>query len=143
MAWKIIRWLICPTRSWSGAPCVLACAAPRTGTFVVATLSIYELLHQLGPFWAGKGHDHTSLMLIGCYIGVVAVGNLLLSAAAAEREDALRATVESERRYRGVVEDQTDLICRFKPDGTLVFVNQAYCRFHGRAAGETDRVQFF
>jgi PAS domain S-box-containing protein len=108
-----------------------------TGTFVVSTLSIYELLHQMGPFWAGKGHDHTSLMLIGCYIMVVAVSNLLLAAAAVEREAALRATVESERRYRGVVEDQTDLICRFKPDGTLVFVNQAYCRFHG---GQRDKL---
>jgi hypothetical protein len=103
-----------------------------TGTFVVSALSIYELLHQLGPFWAGKGHAQTSLMLIGCYIGVVAVGNLLLAAAAVEREEAIRATAKSERRYRGVVEDQTDLICRFKPDGTLIFVNNAYCRFHGR-----------
>jgi two-component system, cell cycle sensor histidine kinase and response regulator CckA len=102
-----------------------------TGTFVVSALSIYELLHQLGPFWAGRGHDQTSLMLIGCYIGVVAVGDLLLAAAAVEREAAVRDTIKSECRYRGVVEDQTDLICRFKPDGTLVFVNQAYCRFHG------------
>jgi|GEM_PF-6012789 len=36
---------------------------------------------------------------------------------------------ESERRYRAVVEDQTELICRFKPDGTLVFVNDAFSRF--------------
>jgi PAS domain S-box-containing protein len=35
----------------------------------------------------------------------------------------------SERRFRAVVEDQTELICRFKPDGTLVFVNDAFCRF--------------
>jgi hypothetical protein len=102
-----------------------------TGTFVVSALSIYEWLHQLGPFWAGPGHDQTSMMLIGCYIGVIAVGNLLLAATAVERETAIRATVKSESRYRGVVEDQTDLICRFTPDGTLVFVNQAYCRFHG------------
>jgi PAS domain S-box-containing protein len=114
-----------------------------TGTFVVATLSIYELLHQRGPFWAGAGHDHTSLMLIGCYLGVVAVGNLLLSAAVVEREAALRTTAESESRYRGVVEDQTDLICRFKPDGTLIFVNQAYCRFHGRRRKELIGSNFF
>lgn len=114
-----------------------------TGTFVVAALSIYELLHQRGPFWAGTGHDHTSLMLIGCYIGVVAVGNLLLAAAAVEREAALRATAESERRYRGVVEDQTDLICRFKTDGTLVFVNQAYCRFHGEQREKLIGSNFF
>ncbi len=35
---------------------------------------------------------------------------------------------ESERRYRAVVEDQTELICRFRPDGVLTFVNDAYCR---------------
>jgi two-component system, cell cycle sensor histidine kinase and response regulator CckA len=114
-----------------------------TGTFVISSLSIYELLHQLGPFWAGKGHDQTSLMLIGCYIGIVAVGNLLLAAAAVEREAALRATVKSESRYRGVVEDQTDLICRFKPDGTLVFVNQAYCCFHNEQAENLVGSNFF
>jgi PAS domain S-box-containing protein len=43
-------------------------------------------------------------------------------------EEALR---ESEQRYRNIVEDQTELICRFKPDGTHVFVNEAYCRYFG------------
>jgi len=114
-----------------------------TGTFVVSALSIYEWLHQHGPFWEGKGHDNTSMMLIGCYIGVIAVGNLLLAAAAVERETAVRATVESEKRYRGVVEDQTDLICRFKPDGTLVFVNQAYCRFHAGPRQKLIGTNFF
>jgi PAS domain S-box-containing protein len=43
-------------------------------------------------------------------------------------EEALRA---SEACYRGVVEDQTELICRFLPDTTLTFVNEAYCRYFG------------
>jgi PAS domain S-box-containing protein len=47
----------------------------------------------------------------------------------AERKAIEEALYESERRYRSVVEDQTELITRFKPDGTLVFVNDAYCRF--------------
>jgi PAS domain S-box-containing protein len=114
-----------------------------TATFVVATLSIYQWLHQLGPFWAGAGHDHTSLMLIGCYIGVVAVGNILLAAAVLEREAALRATADSEKRYRGVVEDQTDLICRFRPDGELVFVNQAYSRFFAQPREKLTGSNFF
>ncbi|OGI38132.1 MAG: hypothetical protein A2140_09485, partial [Candidatus Muproteobacteria bacterium RBG_16_62_13] len=38
---------------------------------------------------------------------------------------------ESEARYRAVVEDQTELICRFTPDGTLTFVNPAYGRYFG------------
>lgn len=41
-------------------------------------------------------------------------------------EEALR---ESEERYRNIVEDQTELICRFLPDGTHLFVNDAYCRY--------------
>ena len=36
---------------------------------------------------------------------------------------------ESEKRYRNVVEDQTEFICRFRPDGTHVFANEAYCRY--------------
>ncbi|MEN6397212.1 MAG: PAS domain S-box protein [Methanoregula sp.] len=38
---------------------------------------------------------------------------------------------ESEQRYRNVVEDQTEFICRFLPDGTYVFANDAYCRYFG------------
>ena len=38
---------------------------------------------------------------------------------------------ESEERYRNVVEDQTEFICRFLPDGTHIFVNEAYCRYFG------------
>jgi len=49
-----------------------------------------------------------------------------------ERVRAQEALRKSEERYRTVVEYQTDLICRFLPDGTLTFVNQAYCRHHGQ-----------
>jgi PAS domain S-box-containing protein len=44
------------------------------------------------------------------------------------REQELRM---SEERYREVVESQADLVCRYKPDGTLTFANGAYCRFFG------------
>ena len=35
----------------------------------------------------------------------------------------------SEARYREVVESQPDYVCRFLPDLTLTFINDAYCRF--------------
>jgi len=38
----------------------------------------------------------------------------------------------SEARYRAIVEDQTELICRYMSDGTLTFVNEAYCRYFGQ-----------
>ncbi|MBV8882499.1 MAG: PAS domain S-box protein, partial [Chroococcidiopsidaceae cyanobacterium CP_BM_RX_35] len=41
------------------------------------------------------------------------------------------ALQQSEARYRAIVENQTELIARFLPDTTLVFVNDAYCRYFG------------
>ncbi|MCU0864612.1 MAG: PAS domain S-box protein [Planctomycetes bacterium] len=46
-------------------------------------------------------------------------------------EEALRI---SENRYRQVVEDQTEVVCRFLADGTFTFVNEIYCRTFGRSA---------
>ncbi|WP_052050918.1 PAS domain S-box protein [Leptolyngbya sp. KIOST-1] len=37
---------------------------------------------------------------------------------------------QSEARYLSILEDQTELITRFQPDGTLVFVNDAFCRYY-------------
>ncbi|OKH32801.1 hypothetical protein NIES2101_40395 [Calothrix sp. HK-06] len=44
-------------------------------------------------------------------------------------ESALR---QSEIRYRAIVEDQTELIARYQPDGRLTFVNEAYCQYFGK-----------
>jgi len=46
-----------------------------------------------------------------------------------EIKKAQEALRESEERYRNIVEDQTEFICRFLPDGTYLFVNDAYCRY--------------
>jgi len=40
---------------------------------------------------------------------------------------------ESEQRYRNVVEDQTEFISRFLPDGKHIFVNEAYCRYFNKS----------
>jgi PAS domain S-box-containing protein len=41
-------------------------------------------------------------------------------------EEALR---EGQARYRAILEDQAELICRFTADGTLAYVNDAYCGY--------------
>ena len=82
------------------------------GTLLVAALAILSLLQKRGPFVTGSELD--SLRLVGSYIGIVAVSNLLLAAAASERRRALADVVENEKRLRTVMADQTDLICRFQ-----------------------------
>lgn len=53
-----------------------------------------------------------------------------------DRERAEAELRGSEARYRAIVEDQTELICRYLADGTIVFVNEAYCRYFGRPQAE-------
>jgi len=55
-----------------------------------------------------------------------------LQAELAERKQVEEALRQSEARYRAIVEAQTELICRFKPDGTVTFVNDAYCRYFNK-----------
>jgi len=45
-----------------------------------------------------------------------------------EKNDKIELEVK-EARYRGIVEDQTEFIIRFLPDGTLTFVNSSYSHF--------------
>jgi PAS domain S-box-containing protein len=111
------------------------------GTLLVSALAIYSIIRGTGPFVTST--EKESLMLIGSYIGILAVTNLLLAAAAAERRAAEAAVSESEKRFRAVVQDQTDLICRFKPDGLLTFVNDAFCRFHLKSREEMIGKNFF
>lgn len=54
----------------------------------------------------------------------------------AERQQVEEALRRSETRYRAIVEDQTELICLFKPDGTITFVNDAYCRYFNKQRSE-------
>ena len=53
-----------------------------------------------------------------------------------QRKFAEEALAESEERYRAIVEIQTELICRWLPDETITYVNEAYCRYFNRTREE-------
>lgn len=57
-----------------------------------------------------------------------------------EAEVALRL---NETRYRAVVEQQVEYICRYRPDGILTFVNEAYCSFFGRSPESLVGTNFY
>lgn len=49
----------------------------------------------------------------------------------ADRRQARAELQASEARYRAIVEDQTEMICRFQPSGKLSFANAAFCQYFG------------
>ncbi len=48
-----------------------------------------------------------------------------------------------ERAHRIALDAQTELQCQYLPDGTLIFVNEAYCRFFGRMSEDLIGTSFF
>ena len=104
------------------------------GTSAVLTLS--ALLAAVAAaegrgLFATEPPDHR-ILWIQLYMFVVALPVLFLAALVQERDESVTKLRESEKRYREVVNSQTDLICRFLPDTTLTFVNEAYCRYFKR-----------
>jgi len=62
--------------------------------------------------------------------------NVVVFSDITERRHMEEEVQKSEAMYRAVVEDQTELICRWLSDGTLTFVNNAYCRFFDKQRHE-------
>ncbi|MDQ7834622.1 MAG: PAS domain S-box protein [Humidesulfovibrio sp.] len=70
--------------------------------------------------------------------------NRRLKSEVRERELYQQALTESAALYRAVVEDQGELICRFKPDGSILFANKAYMRiFEGSSVPLADGAGLF
>ncbi|MBL8103519.1 MAG: PAS domain S-box protein, partial [Anaerolineales bacterium] len=46
-----------------------------------------------------------------------------------ERKQTEEKLIGSEERYRSISEDMPAMVCRFKPDGTLTFINSFYCDY--------------
>ena len=61
--------------------------------------------------------------LLACVESQIKIGRL--------RREMAQALRQSEERYRAIVEGQSEMVCRFRPDGTILYINGAYARARG------------
>ena len=101
---------------------------------IFALMAMFSAVAGYGPFVTQSAGD--SVLRLQIFLLALYVPLLVLASVVAERRGKEEALRESEARYRAVVEDQTELICRFLPDGTFTFVNGAYCRYFHRSPEE-------
>jgi PAS domain S-box-containing protein len=66
------------------------------------------------------------------------IGLLFVGTDISDRILAEAALQASESRYRAIIEDQTELICRFLPTGVLTFVNDAYSRYFNKLRSDLE-----
>ena len=109
--WAAVRFGM---RGASASIVLLSCFA------VAAALHDSGLFSGLSPAEKGAAIQHFLLLRAApLYLVAVLIG---------QNQRFERSLVESERRYREVVESQIGFVCRCLPDTTLTFVNEAYCR---------------
>jgi len=97
-----------------------------TSLAIVTLLAMSGALRGHGPFSSGTPADNAlSLQL---FLITISPPLMFLAVLVAEQERSQKALRRSEAQYRAIVEDQTELICRFLPDGRYTFVNGAVCR---------------
>ncbi|MBI5633341.1 MAG: PAS domain S-box protein [Nitrospirae bacterium] len=93
------------------------------------------LLHQVIKV-PGR-HGLVPLFVGSLFVMAAAVVVYKYSRRSFSEQDRLAAQLqESEEHYRMVVEQQTELISRYRPDGAYVFVNEVFCRFFGKTREE-------
>ena len=60
-----------------------------------------------------------------------------------ERKQVEEELIQSESRYRNIIEDQTEFVVRHLPDGTRTFVNGSYCKYLNKSSEELVGTSFF
>jgi PAS domain S-box-containing protein len=122
-----------------GLPDVLFVLAPvlfwAALRFGVGTTSAALLgITLLSASWSGESGPFSAqtpamqILMLQLFLIVIALPSVLLAAVIQERRQAAHALRASEERYRNLVESQTEMVCRYLPDGTLTYVNQAFCQ---------------
>jgi PAS domain S-box-containing protein len=97
---------------------------------LLTVLSIVGIARGYGPF--ANESPALDLIHLQMFLFTRSVPLLLLAALIQQQRSTAHALRANQEQHRAVIEDQTEPICRFQPDGTLTFVNGA----GGRTLGQ-------
>jgi PAS domain S-box-containing protein len=107
---------------------------PRATTaalLAISVVSVWGAITQRGPFITQA--PTRGLIELQVFLLAISVPLLLLSVLFDQQRRTAAALDEIRRQYQSVVEDQAEMICRFRPDGRFTFANRAYGEAFGRA----------
>ncbi|MHA2295813.1 MAG: PAS domain S-box protein [Candidatus Hodarchaeales archaeon] len=134
---------------------VIVCDYQMPGTDGLQILELLRDKDDCIPFimFTGRGSEDVAMkaLNLGAVHYIVKGGDtksqyrrLLHAIRTVVRQDRTgEALRKSEARYRMVVEDQAELICRYLPDRKVNFANEAYCRFFGKRKEEIIGKTYF
>ncbi len=105
---------------------------------VLSTLTLSGYFIFSASATSVESSQHLALSVVAYVLSAQLVGAIVnqLRLTAVDLRSTLSALQSSEQRYQTILEDQTDVICRFRADGTVVYVNAAYCRLFGKTSAE-------
>lgn len=138
----LIRFLILPVESGlafltlypAAVISFYVCGIQPTVLVVIVSGLIADYIF-MPPFWTIPQNLEDLIAVTVFILSVALIGLVvkrLQDSTEKLRERSLALQI-SESRYKRVVEDQTEIICRFKADGTILYVNDAYCRYFGQS----------
>jgi PAS domain S-box-containing protein len=99
------------------------------GLLVIILCAVFSYYMFTPPFWVFS-HNLGSLTPLFIFL----FSSSLIGIVVSKMHYYHNALSLSEQRYGGMLEDQTETICRFKADGEILYVNDAFCRFFSKTA---------
>ncbi|GAB4420616.1 MAG: hypothetical protein Kow00106_17240 [Anaerolineae bacterium] len=126
-------WMDLPETRWMGS---YASAPIQVGGEVIGFLNLDS---ETPGFFS---HEHAEPLMVFANHAAIALRNAQLYTSEKERSAELERRVaertqelqQSQAFYQAIVQDQSELICRYTVHGTLIFVNRAYAEFFGQPA---------
>lgn len=94
--------------------------------------------HLMGIITTGRGTIETAIQAMkgGAFDYILKPIEWKLLKLTLSRAMEVRRLQRAEEKYRTIVEDQIEFICRWRSDGTITFINEVYCRYLGKTFQE-------